>query len=178
MSRHLARALLCAFALSFLLPGAAALAQGKKQAFPLPIPLPNLRTDSTDAVQSAGSPKGLNDLLGALDVKLLADLQYAKKLSDAAGNKITGNCYAAWIDIIQTRQKAVTDDKGNPVDLPDPHIITDFEKLVELRNALQPEAPFMVACSPVASMVKTDILGFIGKVLGGATALTTLVPGL
>jgi hypothetical protein len=64
------------------------------------------------------------------------------------------------------------------IPLPDPHLVTDFEKLVELRNSLQPESPFMIACSPVASMVKKDILGFIGTVIGGGAGLATLVPGL
>lgn len=125
-----------------------------------------------------GSP--LNDLLGALDAKLLPDLQYALKLAQASGSKVTAPCYSAWIDIINTRTKAVQDDATPPqaLPLPDPHLVTDFEKLVELRNSLQPESPFMIACSPVASMVKKDILGFIGTVIGGGAGLATLVPGL
>jgi hypothetical protein len=120
----------------------------------------------------------LQDILGALDDKLLPDLLYAKKLADAAGSKVTGPCYQAWIDIIQTRKTAVTNADGTPMDLPNPRLITDFEKAVELRNALQPDSEFMLRCSPVASMVKSDIIGFIGKVLAGGAGLATLVPGL
>jgi len=29
--------------------------------------------------------------------------------------------------------------------LPDPHLVTDFERMVELRNALQPDSPFMTS---------------------------------
>jgi len=123
-----------------------------------------------------GNP--LNDLLGALDGKLLPDLQYALKLANASGSKVTAPCYQAWIDIINTRQKAVQDDQGQPMTPPDPHLVTDFEKMVELRNALQPDSDFMLKCSPVASMVKKDILGFIGVVIGGGAGLATLVPGL
>lgn len=123
-----------------------------------------------------GNP--LNDLLGALDTKLLPDLQYALKLADTSGSKVTAPCYRAWIDIIQLRQKAGQNDDGTPLDLPTPHIVTDFEKLVELRNSLQPDSPFMIACSPVASMVKKDIAGFIGIVVSGGAGLATLVPGL
>jgi hypothetical protein len=126
----------------------------------------NLVDDIKNAGRSDGSPR------------LLPDLQYAKKLADASGSKVTSPCYGAWIDIINTRQKAVTDDAGNPIDLPTPHLVTDFEKMVELRNALQPESEFMIKCSPVASMVKKDILGFIGVVIGGGAGLATLVPGL
>ena len=123
-----------------------------------------------------GSP--LNDLLGALDVKLLPDLQYALKLANASGSKVTGPCYQAWIDIINVRQKAVADEQGQALPLPDPHLVTDFEKMVELRNSLQPDSEFMIRCSPVASMVKKDIAGFIGIVISGGAGLATLVPWL
>ncbi len=123
-----------------------------------------------------GNPLG--DLVGALDVKLLPDLQYALKLATASGSKVTGPCYQAWIDIINVRQKAVEDAQGQSMELPDPHLVTDFEKLVELRNSLQPDSDFMIKCSPVASMVKKDIAGFIGIVISGGAGLATLVPGL
>lgn len=120
----------------------------------------------------------LSDILGALDVKLLPDLQYALKLASASGSKVTAPCYQAWIDIITVRQKAVTDEQGNPLPMPDPALISNFEKAVELRNALQPDSDFMIKCSPVASMVKKDITGFIGLVISGGAGLATLVPGL
>lgn len=123
-----------------------------------------------------GNPLG--DIIGALDVKLLPDLQYALKLATASGSKVTGPCYQAWIDIINVRQKAVADDQGQALPMPDPHLVTDFEKLVELRNSLQPDSEFMIKCSPVASMVKKDIVGFIGIVISGGAGLATLVPGL
>lgn len=127
---------------------------------------------------SVGTGSVSSNLLQALDDKFLPDLIYAKKLSDASGNKITGTCYQAWIDIIQKRKTAVTNADGTPMDLPQPRIITDFEKAVELRNALQPESDFMIACSPVANMVKQDMIKFIGVILGGGISLTTLGIGL
>lgn len=138
------------------------------------------RTDATDSVQSATEPgsKGLPDLLKMLDAKVLPDLKYAKALADGAHNDITSACYAAWITIIESRQSAVKDAQGNEIPEPDPHIITDFEKLVELRNALQPTSDFMVKCSPVAQMVKRDMLNWIGLIVGGGASLTALVPGL
>jgi hypothetical protein len=123
-----------------------------------------------------GNP--LNDIIGALDAKLLPDLQYALKLASASGSKVTGPCYQAWIDIINVRQKAVSDEQGAPLPMPDPHLVTDFEKLVELRNSLQPDSEFMIKCSPVASMVKKDIIGFIGTVISGGAGLATMVPVL
>lgn len=125
-----------------------------------------------------GTGDPLGDLLGALDAKLLPDLQYALKLAQASGSKVTAPCYEAWINIIQTRQSAVKDDAGNELPMPDPGVVSKFEKLVELRNSLQPDSDFMIKCSPVASMVKKDIVGFIGTVISGGAGLATLVPGL
>ncbi len=123
-----------------------------------------------------GAP--VTDLQNFFNSKLLPDLQYALKLAAASKNNITGDCYQAWIDIIMTQQAAIKNADGSDTAMPDPHIITEFEKLVELRNALQPESQFMIKCSPVASMVKKDIAGFIGLVLSGGAGLATLVPGL
>jgi len=120
----------------------------------------------------------LEDIIGALDAKLLPDLQYALKLATASGSKVTAPCYQAWIDIINVRQKAVQGPDGQDMVMPDPAVVTKFEKLVELRNSLQPDSEFMIKCSPVASMVKKDIVSFIGVVISGGAGLATLVPGL
>lgn len=122
------------------------------------------------------------DLLRALDKKLLPDLQYALKLAQATGSNVTAPCYQAWIDMINTQTSAVQtkNAEGSTTDIavPDPHLITDFERAVELRNALQPDAKFMTACSPVANLIKQDVLSFMGKVVGGGASIATLVPGL
>jgi hypothetical protein len=138
-----------------------------------------------DIAAATGRPSGLTgapvtDLQNFLNAKFLPDLQYALKLAQASKNTITADCYQAWIDIITTQQNAVMDSQTPPqaVPMPDPHVITEFEKLVELRNALQPESSFMVKCSPVASMVRKDIAGFMGLVITGGAGLATLVPGL
>lgn len=169
-------------ALALIAFAAPALAQ-TKPGFRLPIPI-QPRTDASAGAQSGGGGRlfggkdPLHDLLGALDAKLLPDLQYALRLAQGSGSKVTAPCYQAWITIIETRQKANTDEQGNPLPEPDPGIVTKFERMVELRNSLQPDSPFMIACSPVASMVKKDIMGFIGTVLSGGAGLATLVPGL
>lgn len=168
----IAKVLLVAFALSFLLAGAPAQAQQTK----LRLPIDPLGLNDRPASGRSAGP--LEDIIGALDAKLLPDLQYALKLATASGSKVTAPCYQAWIDIIQVRQKAVKDDGGQDMAMPDPAIITKFEKIVELRNSLQPDSDFMIKCSPVASMVKKDIVGFIGIVLSGGAGLATLVPGL
>jgi len=103
-------------------------------------------------IQDFGPKTGLTgapvtDLQNFFNAKLLPDLQYALKLATASKNNITGDCYQAWIDIINTQQIAVKNPDGTDIVMPDPHIITEFEKLVELRNALQPESQFMIKCS-------------------------------
>jgi hypothetical protein len=116
------------------------------------------------------------DLLQALDAKLLPDLEYALALAKATGSNVTAPCYQAWIDIITTQQTAVGG--TSPIALPSIHLVTDFERLVEIRNALQPSAPFMTACSPVANMVKMDVVQFMGVVISGGAGLATMLPGL
>lgn len=118
------------------------------------------------------------NILKALDAAVLPDLQYALKLAKASGSKVTAPCYEVWIGLIQARQKAVSNDDGSEMPLPNPRVITDFEKAVAIRNALQPDSDFMIKCAPVAGMVKKDILSFIGVILGGGVGLGTLVPGL
>jgi len=118
------------------------------------------------------------DLLRALDAKLLPDLQYALLLAKANNNKLTAGCWQAWIDVINTQQQAVKDAQGNDMPIPDPHVVTGFERIVDLRNMLQPESAFMMACSPVANLVKHDMIKFMGVVISGGAGLATLIPGL
>jgi len=165
--RFLALLLKAAFVVSFFC--VAAQAQTK-----LKLPIDPLGLNSR--APTGGGP--LEDIIGALDAKLLPDLQYALKLATASNSKVTAPCYQAWIDIINVRQKAVQDSTGQDMAMPDPAVITKFEKLVELRNSLQPDSDFMIKCSPVASMVRKDIVGFIGIVISGGAGLATMVPGL
>ncbi len=125
-----------------------------------------------------GSDAGDNDLLGALEAQLLPDLKFALNIARANGNDLTGDCWASWINMIEARQKANLDANGNPLDIPDPALITRFQKLVDIRNALQPTSPFMRACSPVITMVKSDVRKFIGLILTGGFGLAAMGVGL
>jgi len=120
----------------------------------------------------------INDLLKALDNKMLPDLQYALLLANATGNKITAPCWTAWIAVINTQQTAVKDKDDKEIPAPDPSLFTTFEKAVELRNMLQPDSAFMVSCSPVANLVKQDVISFMGKVISGGAGLTAMGFGL
>lgn len=166
-----------------LILGALAFPSGAHAQVKLVKPTGNIVNDIANATGSRAATAPLTgapvtDLENALNAKFLPDLQYALKLATSANNKVTAPCFQAWIDIITTQQKAVQDATGTDLPMPDPHVITEFEKLVELRNALQPESDFMLKCSPVASMVKLDIAKFMGIVISGGAGLATLVPGL
>lgn len=128
--------------------------------------------------KAKGGDDADGDLLGALEAKLLPDLKFALNIAKANGNELTGDCWAAWITMIEARQKANVDAQGNPIDMPDPALITRFQKLVDIRNALQPTSPFMRACSPVITMVKSDVRKFIGLILTGGFGLAAMGIGL
>jgi hypothetical protein len=172
MKRILIAAFLCS---TFL--ASAAQAQTKKQ----PIDLgQKIKTDLENTFTQTSGVKATGDLgfdiLKMLDAKLLPDLQYAKGLADANGNKLTSACWQAWMDVITTNETAVKKPDGTAADPPDPHLVTDLERAIDIRNALQPSAPFMVACSPVANLIRTDVTNFIGQVISGGLSLTKLVP--
>lgn len=128
--------------------------------------------------QKLGGDKEDGDLLGALEDKLLPDLKFALNIARSNGNDLTGDCWAAWIAMIESRQKANVDEQGKPLEMPDPALITRFQKLVDIRNALQPTSPFMRACSPIVTMVKSDIRKFIGMILTGGFGLAAMGVGL
>jgi hypothetical protein len=159
-------------------------AQTVRRATPVPVenPLQQFNDKVKKDFSAATGVKATGDLpfdlLQALDAKLLPDLQYALLLANATGDTITGDCYTAWISIITTQQAAVKDKTGADIPIPDPHLITDFERAVEIRNMLQPQSTFMTKCSPVANMVKQDVIQFMGVVISGSAGLATMVPGL
>lgn len=149
---------------------------------PAPRPRIQLPIDPLNLNQKLGGDaagdKENRDILGALEEKLLPDLKYALAIAKAQNNDLTGGCWTAWITIIEARQKATTDDQGQPIPIPDPALITRFQKLVDIRNALQPDSKFMIACSPVANMIKSDIRKFIGVILTGGAGLAAMGIGL
>lgn len=135
-----------------------------------------------EAAKESGAPSGgLPSLIGAFDDKLLPDLKYAYALvekSDDPNDKLTAACWSAWIDRIEQRKQAILDEQGNPVPLPEPHVISEFQRILLLRNSLRAGSKFMLACQPVASLVRQDIQSLVGLVAGGGAGLLRLVPGL
>lgn len=161
--------------LAALLVAAPALAQPEPRSQPRKGPI---ATAIENKINLGGSGDVADDLLGALESKLLPDLKYALNVANGSGDTLTAPCWTAWIAMIEARNKANVDDQGNPLPLPDPALITKFQKLMDIRNALQPTSPFMRACSPVAGVVNSDIRKFIGLILTGGAGLAAMGIGL
>lgn len=124
-----------------------------------------------------------DDLWGKLQAAKREDLVYAKALADGAGtegSKLRAACWGAWIALIdmKTGANAKGPDGQALGPMPDPHLFSTFEQMAQVADALQPNAPFMAACAPVAQGLKMRIMDFVGKVVGGGLSLGTLVPGL
>lgn len=160
-----------ALVLAILLIATPALAQLRKG--PIATAIESKITGGTVTGKDVG-----DDLLGALEGRLLPDLKYALNVANGSGDTLTAPCWTAWIAMIEARQRGNVDEKGNEIPMPDPALITKFQKLMDIRNALQPTSPFMRACSPVAGVVKSDIRKFIGLVLTGGASLAAMGIGL
>lgn len=130
------------------------------------------RRAPTLAAVAAATPaaSGSSEILARIQSVALADLQAASTDAKATGDMVTAPCYDAWIGLIEAQQKAQT----NP--MPDPHVITGFQRARDLVNALRPGSPLNTACAPLAEELKQDVLDLLGKVAAGAITINTLIP--
>jgi hypothetical protein len=120
----------------------------------------------------APSPKGTiaSDIYKKIQSATLADLQYADNLAVASGDQIAHACWAAWAEQIIAEQKA------NAAPPPEPHLITDIQRMINLHNALSPTGKLAVSCAPLANAVKLSIFNLLGQAALGTLALPALVP--
>lgn len=174
-------AILAVAALLALMPGAARAQQGepgnvKAHKVQVPVPLKN-------PLDKLVSPTGANDGQGtALDQFVakvqqlsLADFQYALALSKASGNTVTQACWQAWVDILTKQQAKLTDAQGQPITMPDPHLVTNLEIASEWVRQLQPDSAISTGCAPLAQAAQKDVGTMIGAVVtGGALGLLKL----
>jgi len=109
------------------------------------------------------------DLISKIQQVALADLQAATADAKATGDSIASNCYDAWIALINAQQTA------QGAALPEPHIITAFQRNRDLVNALRPGSPLKVACAPFAEELKQDVITLLSKIAGGALTLPALL---
>ena len=110
----------------------------------------------------------LNQLHQKLQQVTLADLEAADKIALAHGNQISHACWQAWMTEIKADLNANLGPDGKPIDIPSPHLIVDFERMIDLSNALQPNSAFSVACAPLAQQVKMNMFNLIGAAAAGS----------
>ena len=117
-----------------------------------------------------------NALVSKLQAISLTDLKAAKADADGTHDTLASNCYGPLIDLVTAQQAVVTpgqnsDNSGASV--PTTHLILDFQRARDLRNALQPTSPVGIGCSPMAQQVKLDLISFIGQIAAGSVSLAT-----
>jgi hypothetical protein len=116
-----------------------------------------------------------DDLLNKLDKLALPDFEFALAQAQATNNVVTMPCWQAWIDLITARQKAQIGPDGNPMPLPDPHLITGIERISELLGILRPDSKISLACVQIAATAKQDVALFVTSIVtGGALGLFKL----
>jgi hypothetical protein len=125
------------------------------------------------------APENLNrdttDLVGKLGKLSLPDFQYALGMATATNNVVSKPCWQAWVDLLTAQQKPLVDAAGQPLVEPDPHLITDVERLSELLANLRPDSPISTSCAALAGAAGKDASQLIGGILsGGALGLFKL----
>ena len=166
-----------ALALGVLLLGGQAMAQSKKAmpeppAAAAPVQLPILFPQNKPG-QPQQNP--LAELAAKIRALSLADFKYASALAHATGNTVSASCWDEWVKLLTAQQQPLKDADGNALTEPDPHLVTDIERLSEMIAQLQPRSELSVACAPLASTTQKDAATLIGAVLsGGAMGLFKL----
>jgi len=189
-----ASALLIAFALSFLLAGAPALAQttARRAAQPaqqgpvltgdLPTDIKNgFKGDPSTGVQLTGNLK--KDAQAVWDKIVAAsdkDLEYASQLAANAGTPSSGIRKQCWDAILATNQQAnglnLKDANGNPIPQPDPKLFTQIEQAAEVLDALSPQGKLFTSCAGAAQLAQANVLQFINAAVTGVAGLAKLAP--
>lgn len=107
--------------------------------------------------------------------KILVDVTYAKALAKAAGNDVTLPCWTAWVDLVTSQTKPLTDDAGKELTMPDPHFFVAAERASEFINQIQPNSKLYIGCSAALNQSRMAIGQLISAVLsGGALGLFKL----
>ncbi|HEY6258439.1 MAG TPA: hypothetical protein VIY51_21870, partial [Xanthobacteraceae bacterium] len=115
------------------------------------------------------------DLVGKLNKLALPDFEYALAMAKATNNVVSAPCWQAWVDMLTAQQKPLTDAAGQALTEPDPHLITNIERVSELLAALRPDSPLSTSCAALAGAANRDVATLIGGILsGGALGLFKL----
>jgi len=123
-------------------------------------------------VKTAKKPSGtiLSDIYTKIQSASLEDLKYADGLALATDDTIAHTCWAAWIAHIEKEQKA------NNLPPPEPHLITDVQRLLNMNSALSSSGPLAVACAPLSNKMKTDVFSLLSSVALGSIVFPAIFP--
>jgi hypothetical protein len=124
--------------------------------------------------QQAASATNENtaDLVGKLNKLALPDFEYALAMAKATNNVVSAPCWQAWVDMLKAQQKPLQDANGQALTEPDPHLITNIERISELLAALRPDSTLSTSCAALAGAANRDVATLIGGILsGGALGL-------
>jgi hypothetical protein len=153
---------------ALLAPGAAHAQTSRQPAHPLtgdPIKDIGNAINQGKPATAADPLKNLADKIAKLS---LEDFKYASALAHATGNNVTAPCWDAWVTLLTSQQQPLKDASGNAIAEPDPHLITDAERLSEAIQQLQPNSTLSIACAPAATAVQKDAATLISQILGGS----------
>jgi hypothetical protein len=100
---------------------------------------------------------------------VLDDLRTASTEAKAMNDTIAAQCYDAWIAFAEARQTTLSNG-GNP------GVVTKFQRARDFVNAMRPGSGIKIACAPLAEELKSDVIGLLGKIAGGALSAGTLLP--
>jgi hypothetical protein len=142
--------------------------------------LPGCKQSNGSIFSGSGTTAGgvsIDALWANIQKAQVTDLQYAQALAKAVGSPgatARAACWGAWVTLLQQQQGATAGANGAPLGpVPDPSLFTKFEQLAEVVDSLQPNSPFMIACSPVATAAKMNVLQLVTTVVGGVASLGT-----
>ena len=180
------KALLIAFALSFLVPSNSFAAEKKFTATgDLVKDIKTATGTPSDPPLLTGNPE--KDALALWDKIVAAsdkDLTYASALAGVAGTPASGirkQCYDAILKLnLQVNGMNLKDANGNPLPQPDPKLFTGVEQAAETIDNLSPSGPLFTACAGMAQLTKTNVLTLINAIVTGAAGFAAMpvIPGL
>lgn len=190
-TKTVARILIAAFVLSFLLSASPATAETRRPAQQGPVLTGDLIQDAKNDFKGDPNAPGAIQLTGNLKKdaqaiwdKIVAasdkDLSYASQLAANANTPSSLVRKQCWDAILATNQQAnglnLKDSSGNVIAAPDPKLFTQIEQAAEVLDALSPQGKLFTSCAGAAQLAQTGVLQFISAALTGVAGIAKLTP--
>jgi hypothetical protein len=192
--KTVAKVLIFAFALSFLLAAHSAQAAERREFHPAVTGnIPNdIATDLKGGVPAGTKPSiGGVTLTGDMKTDALAvwkqiqsashdDLAYASLMAGAAGTPASKTRKQCWDAIVQVNEQSngnnLKNADGTPATKPNPSMFTDIETAAEIVDNLSPQGTLYTSCAGAAQLFQANVIQFISAAVTGVTGLAKLAP--